>query len=124
MGVTYLPGWYPIKLAAQPKLEKPQTEGLLDGIWRVEFSNNDFCAERSRTGLWVIREGVLKSGGTGKTGGTVSSAGEVRFTWPALIDPTLMNVGSAQLHGDRGEGKWDGQQDCGGALTLTRASAP
>jgi DNA-binding winged helix-turn-helix (wHTH) protein len=114
--LTSLPGLDPTKLAAQPKLEKAQTEGQFDGIWRVEFSNNDFCAERSRTGLWVIKQGVLKSGGT------ISSTGELRVTWPALIDPTRTNVGSAQLQGDRGEGKWDGERRCGGAITLMRVA--
>jgi DNA-binding winged helix-turn-helix (wHTH) protein len=118
-GVTHVPGWHATKLAAQPKLEKPQTEGQFDGIWRIEFSNNDFCAERSRTGLWSIRQGVLKGG---KTGGTVSSTGELRVTWPALIDPTRTNVGSAQLQGDRGEGKWDGERKCSGIITLMRVA--
>ena len=73
--------------------------------------------------LWSISQGVVK--GTvknGKTSGTLSGTGELRVTWPALIDPALTNVGSAKLEGDRGAGKWDGQQNCGVAFTLTRAA--
>ena len=120
-GVTYVPGWHDTKLAAQPKLEEPQTGGLFDGIWRVEFSNNEFCVERSRTRLWSIGQSVLKGG---KIGGTVSSTGDLRVTWPDLIDPTLTSVGSAKLQGGRGEGKWDSPRACGGALTLTLVSGP
>jgi len=109
------------ELAAHPKLEKPQTADLFDGVWRVEFSNNEFCAEKGSTGVWSIREGLLKGG---ETAGTVSSAGELRVTWPALLDLNLVNVGSAKLEGDRGEGKWDGQRHCGGAFTLMRVSGP
>jgi DNA-binding winged helix-turn-helix (wHTH) protein len=119
--LTYVHGLGSIKLAAQPKLEKAQTEDQFDGIWRVEFANNDFCVERSRVRLWAIRQGVLKSGGAGKVGGTVSSTGELSFAWPAL-DPTRTDVGSAQLQGDRGEGKWDGERKCGGTFTLTRVA--
>jgi DNA-binding winged helix-turn-helix (wHTH) protein len=120
--VTYLPGRDATKLAAQPKLEKPQTAGQFDGVWRVEFSNNDFCVEKHRTGFWIVRQGVLKSGGAGTTRGTVSGTGELRVTWPALVDPTLTSAGSAKLQGDRGEGRWDGQRRCSGTLTLTRLS--
>jgi DNA-binding winged helix-turn-helix (wHTH) protein len=117
--------WAPTKSFAQLRPEKPQTVGQFDGIWRAEFSNNDFCAQKSRTGLWNISEGAVKSVmKDGKFGGTLSVTGELRVTWPALIDPALTNVAWAKLEGDRGEGKWDGHQDCGGALTLTRASAP
>ena len=120
----YGPDWAPTKSFAQLKPEKPQTVGQFDGIWRAEFSNNDFCAQKSRTVLWSISQGVVKSATReGKLSGTLFGTGELRVTWPALIDPALTNVGSAKLEGDRGEGKWDGQQDCGGALTLTRASA-
>jgi DNA-binding winged helix-turn-helix (wHTH) protein len=120
--VSPLPDWDAAKLAVQPKLEKLQTGDQFDGIWRVEFSNNELCARKSSTGLWIIRQGVLKSGGTGTTVGTVSSTGALRATWPALVDPALTNVGSAKLLGGRGEGTWDGQWACGGALTLTRLS--
>jgi DNA-binding winged helix-turn-helix (wHTH) protein len=120
--LTYVHGLGSIKLAAQPKLEKAQTEDQFDGIWRVEFANNDFCVERSRVRLWAIRQGILRSGGAGKAGGTVSSTGELSVTWPALIDPTRANVGSAQLQGDRGEGKWDGERKCGGTITLMRVA--
>jgi DNA-binding winged helix-turn-helix (wHTH) protein len=121
---SYGPDWAP-KSFAQLKPEKPQTVDQFDGIWRAEFTNNDFCAQKSRTALWSISRGVVKSGmRDGKLSGTLSGTGELRVTWPALIDPALTNVGSAKLEGDRGEGKWDGQQDCGGALTLTRASGP
>jgi DNA-binding winged helix-turn-helix (wHTH) protein len=121
----YGPDWAPTKSFAQLRPERPQTVGQFDGIWRAEFSNNDFCAQKSRTVLWSISQGVVKSAvKDGKLSGALSGTGELRVTWPALIDPALTNVGSAKLEGDRGEGKWDGQQDCGGALTLTRASAP
>jgi DNA-binding winged helix-turn-helix (wHTH) protein len=120
----YGPDWFPSKSFAQLKPERPQTLGQFDGIWRVEHSNNDFCAQKTRTLRWSISQGVVKSvAKDGKVSGTLSSTGELRVTWPALIDPALTNVGWAKLEGDRGEGKWDGQQDCGGALVLTRASA-
>jgi tetratricopeptide (TPR) repeat protein len=106
---------------APMKLEKPQAAGPFDGVWRVEFSNNEFCTEKSSTGFWNIRQGVLRGG---ETGGTVSGTGELRVAWPALVDPNLTNAGSAKLEGDRGEGKWDGQRHCGGTLTLTRISGP
>ena len=100
-----------------------QTVGKFDGIWRADFSNNEFCTQKKYTVLWSISQGVVK-GATknGKLSGTLSSAGELRVTWPALIDPALTNVGSARLERDRGTGKWDGQENCGGAFTLTRAS--
>jgi DNA-binding winged helix-turn-helix (wHTH) protein len=121
----YGPDWASTKSFAQPKPAKLQTVGQFDGIWRAEFSNNDFCTKKRGTALWSISQGIVKSGVKDyKLSGTLSSTGELRVTWPALIDPALTNVGSAKLEGDRGEGKWDGQQDCGGALTLTRASAP
>ena len=118
---TSMLGWYPTKLAAQPTLEKAQMGDQFDGIWRVEFSNNDFCVERNRIGLWSVRQGVVKGG---KSVGTVSSTGEVRVTWPDLIDPTLSSVGSAKLQSGRGEGKWNSPRACGGALTLTQVSGP
>jgi len=105
-------------LASTP-LEKPEPAGQFDGVWRVEFANNEFCTEKSRTGLWSIRQSVLKAG---ETGGTVSSTGELRVTWPALFDPTLTNRGAVKLEGDRGEGRWDGQLQCSGVLTLMRVS--
>jgi DNA-binding winged helix-turn-helix (wHTH) protein len=121
----YGPDWALTESFAQLKPEKPQTLGQFDGIWRAEFSNSDFCTQKSRTALWSISQGVVKSRmRDGKLSGTLSGTGELRVTWPALIDPALTNVGSAKLEGDRGEGKWDGQKDCGGGLTLTRASAP
>jgi DNA-binding winged helix-turn-helix (wHTH) protein len=119
--LTYLPGWDRSKLAAQPKLEKAQMEDQFDGIWRVEFSNNDFCVERSRIRLLSIKQGVVKGG---KTGGTVSSNGDLRVTWPDLIDPTLTSVGSAKLQGGRGDGEWHSPRACGGVLTLTLVSGP
>lgn len=121
---VYGPDWATTKSFAQLRPEKPQSLGQFDGIWRAEFSNNDFCAQKSRTALWSISQGVVKSGmRDGKLSGTLSGTGELRVTWPALIDPALTNVGLAKLEADRGVGKWDGQQDCGGAITLTRASA-
>jgi len=121
----YRPDRTPTKSFIKLKPEKPPTVAQFDGIWRAEFSNNDFCTQKSSTGLWRISQGVVKSGmRDGKLSGTLSSAGELRVTWPALIDPALTNVGSAKLEGHRGEGKWDGQHDCGGQLTLTRAPAP
>ena len=116
--------WAPTKSFAQLKPEKPQTMSQFDGIWRAEFSNNDFCTQKSHTALWNINQGVVKAAvKNGKLSGTLSSTGELRVTWPALIDPALTNVGSGKLEGDRGVGKWDGQQSCGGAITLTRASS-
>jgi DNA-binding winged helix-turn-helix (wHTH) protein len=111
----------PIKLAAQPTLETAQTDGQFDGIWRVEFANNDFCVEKSRIRLWAVRQGVVKGG---KSEGMVSNTGEVRVTWPDLIDPTLTCVGSAKLQGGHGEGKWNSPRACGGVLTLTQVSGP
>jgi DNA-binding winged helix-turn-helix (wHTH) protein len=109
----YGPDWAPAKTVVQ-----------FDGIWRAEFSNNEFCSQKSYVRRWSISQGVVKSvAKDGKTSGTVSDAGELRVTWPALINPALTNVGLAKLEGDRGEGKWDGQEDCGGAITLTRTSA-
>jgi DNA-binding winged helix-turn-helix (wHTH) protein len=120
----YGPDWAFTKSFAQLKPEKLQTVGQFDGIWRAEFANNDFCAQKSYALLWSISQGVVKGAvRNGKLSGTLSGTGKLRVTWPALIDPALTNVGSAKLEGDRGEGKWDGQKDCGGALTLTRASA-
>jgi DNA-binding winged helix-turn-helix (wHTH) protein len=120
----YGPDWSLTKSFAQLRPEKLQTVRQFDGIWRAEFTNNDFCAQKSRTLLWSISQGAVKSAmKDGKLSGTLSGTGELYVTWPALVDPALTNVGSAKLEGDRGEGKWDGQQDCGGALTLTRASA-
>ena len=60
--------------------------------------------------------------GNGKTIGTVSSAGELRYTIPARIDPNLTNVGLATLQGGRGQGQWDGQRGCAGVFTLVRTS--
>jgi tetratricopeptide (TPR) repeat protein len=96
-------------------LETPEPPGQFDGVWLVEFSNK-FCTEKSRTGLWRIRQSVLKNRGDV---GTVSSTGELRVAFPAF-DPALMNRGSAKLEGDSGKGKWDGQGQCGGVLTLKR----
>jgi DNA-binding winged helix-turn-helix (wHTH) protein len=119
----YGPDWASTKSFAQPKPAKLQTVGQFDGIWRAEFSNNEFCTKRNGTVLWHISQGGVKSGVKDyKLSGTLSSSGELRVSWPALIDPALTNVGSAKLEGDRGEGRWDGQQHCGGAFTLTRAS--
>jgi DNA-binding winged helix-turn-helix (wHTH) protein len=119
----YGPDRTPTKSFIQRKPEKPQTVAQFDGIWRAEFSNNDFCTQKSGTVLWRISQGAVKSGmKDGKLNGTISGTGELRVKWPALIDPALTNVGSAKLERDRGQGKWDGQQDCGGAFTLTRAS--
>src|SRR5262245_11221284 len=102
-------------------LDKPQPAGQFDGIWRVEFANNEFCTEKRSFGRWSIKQGVVRGG---ETGGTVSSTGELRVSWPALLDPNLTSAGSAKLEGDRGEGKWDGQRNCGGTLTLTRVAGP
>src|SRR5215510_9117241 len=118
---TTMLGLRPIKLAAQPPLATAQTEGQFDGIWRVEYANNDFCVEKSRIRLWAVRQGVLKGG---KADGTVSNTGEVRVTWPDLIDPTLTCVASAKLQGGRGEGKWHSPRACAGVLTLTQVSGP
>ncbi len=121
---VYGPDRTPTKSFTQPKPEKPPTVGQFDGFWRVEFSNNDVCAQKSITMLWSISQGVVKSAKKdGKWSGTLSGMGELRVTWPALVDPALKNVGSAKLEGDHGEGKWDGQQKCGGAFTLTRVAA-
>jgi len=118
--VRPLVGWNPIKLVAQPKLEQPQTVGQFDGVWRVESSNNERCLEKNSTGIWIVRQGAVITAGNGKTIGTISSAGELRYTFPALIDPNLTNVGLVMLQGERGQGKWDGQRGCGGVLTLVR----
>ena len=118
---TTMLGLRPITLAAQPTLETAKTEGQFDGIWRVEYANNDFCVEKSRIRLWAVRQGVLKGG---KADGTVSNTGEVRVTWPDLIDPTLTCVASAKLQGGRGEGKWHSPRACAGVLTLTQVSGP
>jgi DNA-binding winged helix-turn-helix (wHTH) protein len=118
---TSMLGWHPTKLLAHPTMDEALMGGQFDGIWRVEFSNNDFCVEKNRIGLWSIRQGVLKGG---KSVGAVSSTGEVRVTWPDLIDPTLSSVGSAKLQGGHGEGKWNSPRACGGALTLTHVSGP
>jgi DNA-binding winged helix-turn-helix (wHTH) protein len=119
---TYGPDWAP-KSFAQLKPEKPQTVSHFDGIWRAEFSNNDFCTQKSQTVLWSISQGIVKGHvKNGRLSGTLSDTGELHVTWPALIDPAQTNVGAAKLEGDRGPGKWDGQQNCGGAFTLSRAS--
>src|SRR5262245_38074993 len=74
-----------------------QTVGKFDGIWRADFSNNEFCTQKRYTVLWSISQGVVKGAAkNGKLSGTLSSAGELRVTWPALIDPALTNVGSAR----------------------------
>jgi|SoiMethySBSTD1v2_1073268.scaffolds.fasta_scaffold46889_2 DNA-binding winged helix-turn-helix (wHTH) protein len=117
------PDWALTKSFAQLKPEKLQTVGQFDGIWRAEFANNEFCTQKIHTTLWSINQGVVKGAvKNGKLSGTLSGTGELRVTWPALIDPALTNVGSAKLEADRGVGKWDGQQNCGGAFTLARAS--
>jgi DNA-binding winged helix-turn-helix (wHTH) protein len=119
----YGPDWASTKSFAQPKSAKLQTVGQFDGIWRAEFSNNEFCTRKNGTVLWSISQGVVTSGLKDyKLSGTLSVAGELRVKWPALIDRALTNVGSAKLEGDRGEGTWDGQQHCGGIFTVTRAS--
>jgi len=114
--------WNLARLVTQPKLEQPQAAGQFDGVWRVEWSNNEHCFERSAAGIWVVRRGAVIAAGNGKTIGTVSSAGELRYTIPARIDPNLTNVGLATLHGERGQGQWDGQRGCGGVFTLVRTS--
>ena len=115
-------GWDPGRLATRSKLETSRPEGEFDGIWRVEFTNNDFCIERSRVRLWAIRQSGLSGGVAGKMTGTVSDTGELKVAWPALIDPTRTNTGSGQLRGDHGEGKWDGERKCAGAFRLERVA--
>src|SRR5262245_11727616 len=110
------------RLVTQPKLEQPHAVDQFDGVWRVEWSNNEHCFERSAAGIWIVRQGAVISGGNGKTIGTVSSAGELRYTNPARIDPNLTNVGLATLQGGRGQGQWDGQRGCAGVFTLVRTS--
>src|SRR5262249_58714767 len=112
-------GWR--RALAWTPLETPEPPGQFDGVWRVEFSNNEFCAEKGRTVLWIIRQGVLKAG---ETGGTVSSTGELRVTWPAWFDPTLRNRRGGKLEGARGGGRGGGQLLCGGVRTLGRGAGP
>ena len=113
-------GWNPARLVYQPKLEQTQTVGQFDGVWRVEWFNNDHCAVISDTGIWIVREGAVIAAGNDKITGTVTGAGELRYTVPSLIDPNLTNVGLATLQGERGQGRWDGQKGCGGVFTLER----
>jgi DNA-binding winged helix-turn-helix (wHTH) protein len=113
-------GWSPARLVTQPRLEQPQTVAQFDGVWRVEWFNNDHCTVKGAMRIWIVREGVVIAPGSDKVTGTVSSAGELRYTIPALIDPNLTNVGRATLQGERGLGRWDGQRGCGGIFTLER----
>jgi DNA-binding winged helix-turn-helix (wHTH) protein len=113
-------GWSPARLVTQPRLEQPQTVAQFDGVWRVEWFNNDHCIVRSGMAIWVVREGVVIPTNNDRISGTVSSAGELRYTIPSLIDPSLTNVGLATLQGERGQGRWDGQRGCGGVFTLAR----
>jgi DNA-binding winged helix-turn-helix (wHTH) protein len=112
--------WF-TKLFGEPKLEQTQTVGQFDGVWRVSFLNNDHCTRRKGTALWILKQGVVIHANGGKITGTVSSAGELEFTMPALIDPNLTNVGLGTLQGERGQGSWYGQGGCGGDFTLVRA---
>jgi len=116
LGATYLAGWW----ATLPKLQQPETVDQFDGFWRVEFSNNEHCAVRNSVRIWAIRESTVFADVNGKRIGTVSNVGELRYEVAALIDPKLMNVGMASLRGERGEGKWEGQEGCGGVFTLVR----
>jgi DNA-binding winged helix-turn-helix (wHTH) protein len=122
-GVNSVIGGGPGKLAAAPK-PLSSADGQFDGIWRIEFANNEFCIQRARTVLWTINQGVVKGSDASKLAGTISGTGELHVTWPSLADPTVANAGSARLQADRGEGKWDGNRSCAGAMTLTRVAPP
>jgi hypothetical protein len=113
-------GWNPASLVTQLKLEQTQTVGQFDGAWRVEWFNNERCIVRSARAIWILRQGDVINVGSDRMTGTVTGAGELRYTVPALIDPNLTNVGLAMLQGERGHGKWDGQWGCGGVFTLER----
>jgi DNA-binding winged helix-turn-helix (wHTH) protein len=120
--VALMLSWSPAKLVILPKLAQPRTTGQFDGVWRVDWSNNEHCRVKSATAIWIVREGVIAPG-SDKITGTVSSAGKLRYTVPALIDPNLMNVGLATLRGEQGQGKWEGQRGCGGVFTLVRTKS-
>src|SRR5262249_54408301 len=96
------------------------TVAQFDGAWHVEWSNNEHCSTRSAMAIMIVRQGDVTVVGSPKIAGTVTPAGELRYTVPALIDPKLTNVGFAMLQGERGQGKWDGQRGCGGVFTLER----
>jgi hypothetical protein len=108
------------RLVTLPKVEQTQTVGQFDGVWLVEWFNNERCNVRSATAIWIVRQGDVITVGSDKITGTVTGAGELRYTVPALIDPNLTNVGLAMLRGERGQGRWDGQRGCGGVFTLER----
>jgi hypothetical protein len=96
-----------------------QSRGF-DGVWRAQFSGNQFCYSPNDVARWTIKGGVVAIGRGHR--GTVDASGRVRIRFPGPYYGK-MNVITARLSGNQGTGSnhVEGTR-CSGTLTITRVS--
>ena len=107
----------PTKVAALPKLDKPNTGGgPFDGVWVITQSSQN-CRIKSGSFSLVVSGGTVSGG---QRSGRVSSTGSIRWTSPATADGQIV-AWSGTVRGSSGSGTYsrhDGK--CGGVFTAKR----
>jgi chemotaxis protein histidine kinase CheA len=125
----------PTKLAALPKIEKSENSGkskavgAFDGIWWLHRvgpgCNKD--AQDTRMMIHVANGVIIGRSKVGKIAGTVSPAGQMKFSHPTWSGPNKTPDGntmhySVSMRGDAGSGTFEKPGTrCNGTFTVSRS---
>jgi len=115
----------PSKLAALPKIEKPQVRSSFNGVWTIHRSGPN-CPTPSYTFQITIDQATARGhAGGGSLRGSVSEAGALNFIHPTSQDPSRSVRYWGRLQGHSGNGLFRGDptgggRGCGGTFTARR----
>jgi hypothetical protein len=115
----------PSKLAALPKIEKPQERSSFNGVWTIHRSGPN-CPTPSYTFQITINQATARGhAGGGSLRGSVSESGALNFSHPTSQDPSRSVRYWGRLQGHSGNGLFRGDptgggRGCGGTFTARR----
>jgi hypothetical protein len=109
---------------AEARKQASQGVNQFDGKWQVEWIGNHHCTGSAhRLEEWTIANGSVKgrAGVRGEGRGTVTTEGEVNFSWPHPDRTDRVYAFRAQLRGATGRGTFRSVvTNCAGRITLKR----
>lgn len=108
----------PTKVAALPKIEKPQSTDQFDGNWIISVTSETCSVKKSEFSITIANGAIGGRVKAGSISGSMSASGVASWTLPSLRDGKPV-IHSGTFRGRAGSGTYS-HPGCGGTFTAKR----